>query len=215
MERRDFITLLAATPAALFGSALYPQESQRYDLLIKNGELRDPSRGVRKKADVALSNGVIASIEDSIPAERGLDVVNAQGLYVTPGLIDLHTHCFWGGSGIGIEADPVAARSGVTSWVDAGSFGYDQIDGFRRIIVRPAKTRIFAYVYLYPSSRNPDLDPVQYVRSVMRQTGETAVVQPADGPTAQRESRRERTQRALATHEHPRGPAGSGRRGKR
>ncbi len=175
IERRDFLTLLAAMPTALFGSNLYLQESHRYDLLIKNGELRDPSRGVRKRADVAISNGVIASIEDSIPAERSLDVINAQGLYVTPGLVDLHTHCFWGGSGIGIEADPVAARTGVTTWVDAGSFGYDQIDGFRRLMVRPAQTRIFAYVYLYPSNRNPDIDPVQYVRSVMRQTGEAAV----------------------------------------
>jgi dihydroorotase len=175
MTRRDFLKTLTTASASFMAERAYPQEPQRYDLLIKSGELRDPIRGFRKRTDVGVRNGTIAAIEDNIPAERGLDVIDARGLYVTPGLIDLHTHCFWGGSGIGIEADPVAARSGATTWVDAGSFGYDQIDGFRRFAVRPAQARIFGYVYLYPSSRNPDIDPVKYVRSVMHRTGEAAV----------------------------------------
>lgn len=175
MKRRDFLKVLAVASASFVGDRVYSQAPQRYDLLIRNGEVRDPGRGFRQRADVGVLNGTIVAIEDHIPAERGLDVIDASGLSVTPGLIDLHTHCFWGGSGIGIEADPVAARSGVTTWVDAGSFGYDQIDGFRRLTVRPAQARIFGYVYLYPSSRNPDIDPVKYVRSVMQRTGEAAV----------------------------------------
>jgi predicted amidohydrolase len=59
--------------------------------------------------------------------------------------------------------------------VDAGSFGWDTTGGFRRFIVGSRQARIFAYVYLYPSSRDPSVDPVQYVRRQMRQTGETAV----------------------------------------
>ncbi|MBI3682911.1 MAG: amidohydrolase family protein, partial [Acidobacteria bacterium] len=82
---------------------------------------------------------------------------------------------YFGATGLGVEADPIAARSGVTTWVDAGSFGYDQIEGFRRFIVRPAQARIFGYVYLYPSSRNPDQDPLEYARSVMGRTGEAAI----------------------------------------
>ena len=175
MKRRDFLKMLAATSTVFVRGRSYSQETERYDLLIRNGEVRDPGRGFRKRADLGVLNGTIAAIEDHIPPERGLDVINASGLYVTPGLIDLHTHCFWGGSGIGIEADPVAARSGVTTWVDAGSFGYDQIDGFRRFAVRPAQARIFGYVYLYPSSRNPDIDPIKYVRGLMQRTGEAAV----------------------------------------
>jgi dihydroorotase len=101
-------------------------------------------------------------------------VIDARGLYVTPGLVDLHTHCFHGGTGLGVEADPIAARSGVTTWVDAGSFAWDTAAGFRRFVVRPQQSRIFGFVYLYPSSRDPSVDPVQYVRKQMRQTGETA-----------------------------------------
>jgi dihydroorotase len=155
------------------GTAL-PQRPQRYDILIKNGEIVDPGRRFRRRADVAVSNGKIAAIEESIPASQGLDVIDARGLYVTPGFIDLHTHCYHGATGLGVEADPIAARSGVTTWVDAGSFGSDQIVGFRRFIVARQQSRIFGYVHLYPNLRNPDVDVVKYVRSRMRRTGEAA-----------------------------------------
>lgn len=146
-----------------------------YDLLIQNGEVRDPSRGFRQKADVAVRDGRIAAIEPDIAAERAYEVIDARGLYVTPGLVDLHTHCYHSATGLGVEADPIAARSGVTTWVDAGSFAHDQTAGFRRFIVAPAQVRIFGYVYLYPSSRNPDIDPIQHARSAMKRTGEAVL----------------------------------------
>ena len=171
MQRRNF--LKAAAGAAATG--LYAQNGRRYDIVIKNGELRDPSASLRRKADLAIQDGKIAAIADDIPAARGLDTIDARGLYVTPGLVDLHTHCYHGGTGLGVEADPIAARSGVTTWVDAGSFGWDTTEGFRRFIVQPQQARIFGFVYLYPSSRDPSVDPVQYVRRQMRPTGDTAV----------------------------------------
>jgi dihydroorotase len=174
MNRRAFVKALGAGSAGLVAALAHAQQVQPYDILIKNGEIRDPGRTFRRRADVAILNGRIASIEDNIAADRALDVINASGLYVTPGLIDLHTHCFWGGTATGIEADPVAARSGATTWVDAGSFGYDLVEGFRRFVVLRSQARIFGYIYLYPSSRNPDIDPVQHVRGVMRRTGEAA-----------------------------------------
>ncbi|MEK7406042.1 MAG: amidohydrolase family protein, partial [Acidobacteriota bacterium] len=165
MTRRNFVGALgaAAAPAA------------RYDILIRNGELRDPASGLKRKGDVGIRDGKIAAIEDSIPAGRGADVIDARGLYVTPGLVDLHTHCAWGVTGLSIEADPVAARSGTTTWVDAGSFSCEQAGGFRRFTVERAQARIFGYVYLYPDTRNPDIEPVKYVRGFMRRTGEAAV----------------------------------------
>ncbi len=175
MNRRDFVRTLAGASACLASGRLMGQHSERYDILIRNGEVRDPGRGYRKRADVAILNGTIADIRDIIAPDRALDVIDANGLYVTPGLIDLHTHCFWGGTGIGIEPDAVAARSGATTWVDAGSFGYDQVDGFRRLVVLRSQARVFGYVYLYPNSRNPDIDPVQYVRQGMEKTGQSAV----------------------------------------
>ena len=63
----------------------------------------------------------------------------------------------------------------MTTWVDAGSFGYDTFPGFRKFIVEGSQARVFAYVYLYPNERNPDVDPVKYVRGVMKRTGETVV----------------------------------------
>ena len=165
MNRRYFLTTAAG--------AAFAQAQQRFDLLIRNGTVCDPARGFKRKADVGIAGGKIAAIEDTLPVNRGRDVIEAQGMYVTPGLIDLHTHCYHGATGIGVEAAPIAARSGVTTWVDAGSFGVTQAEGFRKFIIEPSPVRIFGFVYLYPDNRNPDMDPVKYVRSFMKRTGET------------------------------------------
>ncbi len=165
MLRRSFLPLAAASLAA---------QTRPYDLLIKGGELRDPARKLKRKADLAIRAGRIASIEDDIAPASALQVMNAAGSLVVPGLIDLHTHCAVGASGLGIDPDPIGARSGVTTWVDAGTFAWDQAMGFRRFVVEPSKVRVFGFVYLYPSNRNPDTDVVKYVRGGMRQTGEMA-----------------------------------------
>lgn len=167
MKRRTFFG--AATAAALFGQ----QRGLSYDLVIRNGELRDPSQSLRRKADVGITGGRITAIEDRIEASRSVETIDAKGLMVTPGLVDLHTHCYHSATGLGIEADPIAARSGVTTWVDAGSFGWDQAPGFRRFIVQPSQARIYGFVYLYPSDRNSDNDVLKYVRSGMEKTGRT------------------------------------------
>jgi len=166
LNRRVFL-------GAAGGAAL--AQTRPYDLLIRGGEVRDPGRNFRARADVGILDGRIAAIDPAIPAERGRDVIDARGLYVTPGLIDLHTHCFWGGSAIGVETDPLAARSGVTTWVDAGSFGYDTFHGFKRFIVEPSKVRVFAYVYLYPDLRNPTVEAIGYVRAMLPRTAETII----------------------------------------
>jgi dihydroorotase len=168
ITRRVFVSAAATAIASA------QRTGRQYDLLIKNGDVKDPARGFSQRADVAILDGKIAAIETQIEADRARDVIDAKGLYVTPGLIDIHTHCYFGGTAIGVEADKIGARSGVTTWVDAGSFGYDTFHGFRRFIVEPSQARIFAYIYLYPNSRNPDVEPVKYVRSMMKQTGETA-----------------------------------------
>jgi dihydroorotase len=170
MVRRDLLRALAV-PA---GAAL-AQVQPRYDILIRNGEVVDPGRGFRQRVDVAVQDGRIAALEQNVPPERASEVIEARGFYVAPGLIDLHTHCYHGGTGLSIEADPIAARSGVTTWVDAGSFGSDQLDGFRRFVVAPQRARVFGYMHLYPNLRNPDVDVVKYVRSEMRRTGEAAI----------------------------------------
>ena len=167
MNRRTFLGAAAAVASA--------QTQRRYDLLIRNGEVRDPGRGVNRKADVAVQDGKIAAVEGSIAPDRAWDVIDAKGLYVTPGLIDLHTHCYWGPTALGIQADPIAARSGTTTWVDAGTFGWDGTPGFRKHIVEMSHARIFGYVYMYTSNRNPADDPIRHARRGMKNTGEAVV----------------------------------------
>ena len=118
----------------------------RYDLLIRDGEVIDPVGELRGQHDIAVAGGTIAAVAPGLPADEAACIVDARGQYVTPGLIDLHTHCYWGATYWGIEADPVAARSGVTTWLDAGSAGAYSFAGFRRYAVDASRARLFAFL---------------------------------------------------------------------
>jgi dihydroorotase len=115
----------------------------RYDLLIRGGTVIDPANGRHEIADVAVAGGRIAAVGPDLPGEAA-EVADARGLLVTPGLVDLHTHCYWGATYWGIEADPVAARTGVTTWLDAGSAGAFTFPGFRRYAAEASRARVFA-----------------------------------------------------------------------
>lgn len=115
-----------------------------FDLLIKGGTVVDPGAGLQGKLDVAVRRNRIVAVERDIPAASAANVVDAAGQYVTPGLVDLHTHAYHSATYWGIHADPVAARTGVTTWLDAGSAGGYNIMGFRQFIAQPAQCRIFA-----------------------------------------------------------------------
>jgi dihydroorotase len=177
MQRRQFLHGICA-------AAVLPSCTQKsyidyapphYDLLIKSGEIHDPANGIHRRADIGVAEGKIAAIADDIPASTANDVIEARGLHVTPGLIDLHTHCAFATSPYTIEADPIAARSGVTTWVDAGSVPAEQVAAFRRFVVQPAQARIYAFLYMYGAVKNPDIDIVQYVRGCIESTGEAVV----------------------------------------
>jgi dihydroorotase len=118
----------------------------RFDLLIKNGVVVDPAAGMHARADVAVTRGRVAAVEPSIPADSAGEVYDAAGSFVTPGLVDFHTHVFQKATFWGVNADAIASRSGVTTWVDAGSAGAFTIDGFREFIVHPAAVRIHAFL---------------------------------------------------------------------
>src|SRR5215831_16306793 len=107
-SRRRFV----AGSFALAGSVLVGRAVQaamgpndKFDLVIKGGEVLDPSQKLRGVRDVGIRFGVVEAIEPSIPAERALRVLDAAGRLVTPGLIDLHSHVYPYGSAIGIPAD--------------------------------------------------------------------------------------------------------------
>ncbi len=115
-----------------------------FDLLIKGGEVVDPGAGYAGQLDVAVKRNKIAAVERNIPAESARRVINATGKHVTPGLVDLHTHVYHSVTFWGIHADPVASRTGVTTWLDVGSSGAYNVMGFRDFIARQAEARIYA-----------------------------------------------------------------------
>ncbi|MBX7213660.1 MAG: amidohydrolase/deacetylase family metallohydrolase [Thermoflexales bacterium] len=116
----------------------------QFDLLIRNGQLFDAAAGRVGRFDVAVYRGRVAAVEASIDPGTAAQVVDAAGAYVTPGLVDLHTHVYHGVTYWGIQAAPVAARTGVTTWLDVGSAGAWNFGGFRDFIVQPSVARIYA-----------------------------------------------------------------------
>jgi dihydroorotase len=115
-----------------------------FDLLIKGGTLIDPAQNRNGLYDIAIKRNRVAAVDRDIPAKSAARVIDAAGQIVTPGLVDLHTHVYYGATFWGIQADPVAARSGVTTWLDVGSAGAFNVIGFRDYVIHPAKSRIYA-----------------------------------------------------------------------
>jgi dihydroorotase len=151
IDRRRFVLSVAASAAAAavpaaVRAAMGPND--KFDLLIKGGEVIDPSRGLRGVRDIGIRNGVVESVEASIPAERALRVISATGRIVVPGLIDLHAHTYPYGSAIGIPADELVPFQGTTTAVSAGDAGANNFAGLRRFIMGSTRTRLFAFVHI-------------------------------------------------------------------
>lgn len=117
-----------------------------YDLLLKGGTIVDPAQGLNDRRDLAISGGKVAAIAPEIAAGEARRVIDATGKYVTPGLVDLHVHAYWGSTFWGIDVDPLAARTGVTTHVDAGSAGAHNWRGFRHFHVERVRSRLVAYL---------------------------------------------------------------------
>jgi dihydroorotase len=118
-----------------------------FDLVLKGGRVIDPSQNLDGVADVAFSAGKVAAIGRDLDA-RGAEVRNVAGFIVAPGLIDLHTHVYWGGTSLGIDAEDFCRRSGVTTAVDTGSAGPGNFMGFRRHVIERSEVRILAYLHV-------------------------------------------------------------------
>ena len=137
----------------------------QYDLLIKGGTVVDPSQGLSGLKDVALACGKIAAVQDSIPAEQAKEVLDANGLIVTPGLIDLHVHAYWGACTYGIDPDVSNLALGVTTALDAGSAGALTFRGFRKHNIERAQTRLFALLNISAIGiPSPNIGELEYLR---------------------------------------------------
>ena len=119
-----------------------------FDLILRGGRLIDPSQKLDAVTDVAFAGGKVAMVGNNLKADPATDVRQVSGLIVTPGLIDLHTHVYWGGTSIGIDAEEFCRTSGVTTAVDTGSAGPGNFGGFRKHVIEPSQVRILAYLHI-------------------------------------------------------------------
>jgi dihydroorotase len=117
-----------------------------FDLVIKGGRVIDPAQAIDESRDVAFAGGKVAEIARDIPAEGAAQVIDARGAIVTPGLIDFHSHVYWGGTSLGVDAEEIARRGGTTTFLDAGSAGAGNMAGFRRHVIERSAPRILAYL---------------------------------------------------------------------
>ena len=119
-----------------------------YDILLRHGEVVDPSQDIHKIASVAIKDGKIAEVADDISESKAKKIIPAEGKIITPGLIDIHCHPGAGFVWIGVPADEIGIDTGVTLLGDAGTSGWANFQAFRSLIVDKAKTDILCFLNL-------------------------------------------------------------------
>ena len=160
------LTILAVWPIA----SAYAQ----YDIVLRGGRVIDPANGIDERLDVAVTGNRIVAVKADIPASQARRALDVSGLYVVPGLVDLHAHVFgYEGS---LVPDEWALRAGTTTIVDAGGSGWRTVDEFRRTVIVPAKTRVLALINIvgkgmvgepYESDVG-DMDPAKTAEAILR-----------------------------------------------
>jgi dihydroorotase len=120
----------------------------KYDLLIQHGEVLDPGAGLRGMLDVGIAGGKIVEVGTKLPEKEARRTLSAKGLYVTPGLVDIHAHVFVNAHDMGGHTDHFCRQSGVTTLCDAGSAGSATFAGLRHVLDHDVKTRVRAFVNL-------------------------------------------------------------------
>ena len=155
---KRYLLLLAALPLL----------AQEYDLLLQGGTLLDARNKINGRRDIAIANGKIAAVELNIPAAKAKKTVDVGGLYVAPGLIDLHVHVFAGEGSeyMGTNAvfpDDHSFRSGVTTMVDAGSSGWKSFPLFKRRTIDRSRTRVLAMLNIVGTGMGGGNDTEQNV----------------------------------------------------
>jgi dihydroorotase len=148
-SRRDLLrgagaaTLMSGLGAA--GAAL--AQTDRFDLLVKGGDLLDPSQALRGRRDIGIRNGVIAAVEAQIDNARARQVLDVSGKLVTPGLVDFHAHVFHH-TGIGLPADELVPYTATTTYVSAGDAGVGTFSAFKHYVMAQSRSRIYGFLHI-------------------------------------------------------------------
>jgi dihydroorotase len=143
----------------LAAAAIVTAQNAEFDLLITGGHVIDPKNGVNAVMDVAVTGGKIALVAANIPRERARTVADASGLYVTPGLIDIHAHVFWGSetnadysNGYNaVQPDSHSFRAGQTTLVDVGGAGWRNFPQFKEQVIDRSRTRVLSFLNIVGS----------------------------------------------------------------
>jgi dihydroorotase len=180
---RALLLALLAVPALTFG--------QTVDILIKGGHVIDPKNKIDAKMDVAIADGKILRVAPSISAGGAKKVIDATGLYVTPGIIDMHVHVFFGtdpelyiaNGPTSVQPDAFSFRAGVTTMVDAGSAGWKNFRQFKKQTIDQAQTRVLAFINIssygmttrYDEQDIQDMNPKMTALMITKMFPETIV----------------------------------------
>ncbi len=147
----------------LLAAACAPAAEPIYDLLLRGGHVIDPKNNLSAPMDVAIAGGKIARVAAGIPPAEARRVADVSGLYVVPGLIDMHVHVYAGTGVKGVIAgdqsvypDGFSFRSGVTTVVDAGSAGWRNFADFRQRVIERARTRVLAFLNIAAGGMGPE-----------------------------------------------------------
>jgi len=158
-----FTLLQAAAGCLVVSATIHVSAQQKYDLLLKGGHLIDARNNISAVRDVAIAGGKVAAVAANISPVDALKVVDATGLYVTPGLVDIHVHVYAGtgerGSYAGdnsLYPDGYTLRAGVTTVVDAGSSGWKNFDDFKNRVIDRSKTRVLAFLNIVGAGMRGD-----------------------------------------------------------
>jgi len=119
------------------------------ELLLKGGRVIDPGQDIDQALDIGIEDGKIAALLEPTETTQARQVIDVTGELVTPGLVDLHTHVYWGGTPSGLKADPISTRTGVTTFVDAGSAGAGNFEGFLAHVILKSRCRILAFLNIF------------------------------------------------------------------
>ena len=146
--------LAAVQPASVVRAQGPPAAAQPpYDLLLKGGLVIDGRNKINARRDVAIRKGTIAAVAADIPSSQATRTVDVSGLYVTPGLIDIHVHVYHGerrntyaGGDLSVPPDGFTLRNGITTVADAGSSGWRTFEDFRTRVVQRSRTRVVAFL---------------------------------------------------------------------
>jgi dihydroorotase len=158
-------------------------QAQEIDLLLKNGHVIDPANNINAQLDVAIADGKIVKVAPDISTDKAKKVIDAAGLYICPGLIDIHTHVFVGSKPdtfadgiLSLSPDDFTFRAGITTVVDAGTSGWRNFPVFKEQVIDRSKTRILAFLNIAGSgmSGKPtqedtnDMDPAKASAAIQK-----------------------------------------------